>query len=201
MRPRIPHLLSCGILSLLSLTAALPAQAAPPAPAPPRAAPDAAYTVKPGDILTISVWKEPDLQGPVLVRPDGAFSFPLAGQMDARGKSVAELQQMVTDKLRKFISDPVVTVSVQEIKGNKVYVIGQVNKPGDFVVNPRVDVMQALSMAGGTTPFAALGDITILRRTDSGSQQALPFRYTDVVRGRNLDQNVMLQAGDVVVVP
>ena len=201
MRPRIPHLLSCGILSLLSLAAALPAQAAPPAPAPPRAAPDAAYTVKPGDILTISVWKEPDLQGPVLVRPDGAFSFPLAGQMDARGKSVAELQQMVTDKLRKFISDPVVTVSVQEIKGNKVYVIGQVNKPGDFVVNPRVDVMQALSMAGGTTPFAALGDITILRRTDSGSQQALPFRYTDVVRGRNLDQNVMLQAGDVVVVP
>ena len=201
MRPRIPHLLSCGILSLLSLAAALPAQAAPPAPAPPRAAPDAAYTVKPGDILTISVWKEPDLQGPVLVRPDGAFSFPLAGQMDARGKSVAELQQMVTEKLRKFISDPVVTVSVQEIKGNKVYVIGQVNKPGDFVVNPRVDVMQALSMAGGTTPFAALGDITILRRTDSGSQQALPFRYTDVVRGRNLDQNVMLQAGDVVVVP
>jgi len=186
------------MLALAGMTQ--PVAAAPPAPARP-STPDSAYTVKPGDLLAISVWKEPDLQGPVLVRPDGTFSFPLAGQMDARNKTVAELQQMVTDKLRKYISDPVVTVSVQEIKGNKVYVIGQVNKPGDFVVNPRVDVMQALSMAGGTTPFAALGDIMILRRTDTGQQQALPFRYTDVVRGRNLDQNITLQAGDVVVVP
>jgi polysaccharide biosynthesis/export protein len=160
-----------------------------------------AYTVKPGDTLVVSVWKEPDLQGPVLVRPDGMFSFPLAGQMDARNKTVAELQTELTTKLKKFISDPVVTVSIQEIKGNKVYVIGQVQKPGDFVVNPRVDVMQALSMAGGATPFAALGDIMILRRTDTGQQQALPFKYTDVVRGRNLQQNIILQAGDVVVVP
>jgi polysaccharide export outer membrane protein len=202
MRLRLPHYHSCGILVMLALVGLFqPASAATP-PAPARAtAPDSAYTVKPGDLLAISVWKEPDLQGPVLVRPDGTFSFPLAGQMDARNKTVQELQQMVTDKLRKYISDPVVTVSVQEIKGNKVYVIGQVNKPGDFVVNPRVDVMQALSMAGGTTPFAALGDIMILRRTDTGQQQALPFRYTEVVRGRNLDQNITLQAGDVVVVP
>jgi polysaccharide biosynthesis/export protein len=161
---------------------------------------DAEYTVKPGDILAIAVWKEPDLQGPVLVRPDGAFSFPLAGQVDARGKTVMQLQQTVTDRLKKFISDPVVTVSIQQVNGNKVYVIGQVNKPGEFIVNPRVDVMQALSMAGGTTPFAALGDITILRR-ESGVQRSLPFRYNDVIRGRNLDQNITLQAGDVVVVP
>jgi polysaccharide export outer membrane protein len=136
----------------------------------------------------------------VLVRPDGTFSFPLCGQIDARGKTVTELQDTVTTRLKKFISDPVVTVSIQEVKGNKVYVLGQVNKPGEFVVNPRVDVMQALSMAGGTTPFAALGDIVILRRTDNG-QQALPFKYADVARGRNLNQNIMLQAGDVVVVP
>jgi len=200
MRLQLPHLSSCGILLMLCFAAIGPAAAAPPAPTRPTV-PDGAYTVKPGDVLSISVWKEPDLQGPVLVRPDGTFSFPLAGQMDARGKSVQELQQLVTDKLRKYISDPVVTVSVQEIKGNKVYVIGQVNKPGDFVVNPKVDVMQALSMAGGTTPFAALGDIMILRRSDTGQQQALPFHYTDVVRGRNLDQNITLQAGDVVVVP
>jgi polysaccharide biosynthesis/export protein len=193
---RIPHW-SCGFL--LSLVLASAAVAAPPAPSGPPA--DVSYTVKPGDTLMVSVWKEPDLQGPVLVRPDGMFSFPLAGQMDARNKTVAELQQELTAKLKKYISDPVVTVSIQEIKGNKVYVIGQVQKPGDFVVNPRVDVMQALSMAGGTTPFAALGDIMILRRTDSGQQQALPFKYTDVVRGRNLGQNIMLQAGDVVVVP
>lgn len=161
---------------------------------------DAEYTVKPGDLLAIAVWKEPDLQGPVLVRPDGAFSFPLAGQVDARGKTVMQLQQTVTERLKRFISDPVVTISVQEVRGNKVYVIGQVNKPGEFIVNPRVDVMQALSMAGGTTPFAALGDITILRR-EAGVQRSLPFRYNDVVRGRNLDQNITLQAGDVVVVP
>jgi len=181
-------LLSCALLAAWPLAAT----AAPP---------ENAYTVKPGDTLQVSVWKEPDLQGPVLVRPDGAFSFPLAGQFDARNKTVQELQTELTARLKKYISDPVVTVSVAEIKGNKVYVIGQVNKPGDFVVNPRVDVMQALSMAGGTTPFAALGDIMILRRNDSGQQQALPFRYTDVVRGRNLEQNITLQAGDVVVVP
>jgi polysaccharide biosynthesis/export protein len=194
MQRPIPRL-SCGLFLAWFLASAvsLPASAAPPA--------DAAYTVKPGDTLLISVWKEPDLQGPVLVRPDGAFSFPLAGQMDARNKTVAELQQELTTKLKKFISDPVVTVSIQEIKGNKVYVIGQVQKPGDFIVNPRVDVMQALSMAGGTTPFAALGDIMILRRNDAGQQQALSFKYTEVVRGRNLAQNIMLQAGDVVVVP
>ncbi len=186
------------------LAVAQPVLAAnPPAPvAPPGSGtPTEAYTVKPGDVLQIQVWKEPDLQGPVLVRPDGSFSFPLAGQMDARGKTVGELQQLVTEKLKKYISDPVVTVSVSEVKGNKVYVLGQVNKPGEFIVNPRVDVMQALSMAGGTTAFAALGDIVILRRNDNGQQQSLPFRYADVARGRNLQQNIMLQAGDVVVVP
>ena len=194
---RMPHG-SCGFLLTLILAGA--AMAAPPAPSsgPPA---DAAYTVKPGDTLSVSVWKEPDLQGPVLVRPDGTFSVPLAGQMDARNKTVQELQQELTQKLKKYISDPVVTVSIQTIQGNKVYVIGQVTKPGEFVVNPRVDVMQALSMAGGTTPFASLGDIMILRRNDQGQQQALPFKYTDVVRGRNLQQNIMLQAGDVVVVP
>jgi polysaccharide export outer membrane protein len=162
---------------------------------------DATYAVQPGDTLSISVWKEPDLQGPiVLVRPDGTFSFPLVGQVDARGKSVTDLQQLITERLRKYISDPVVTVSVQEIKGNKVYVIGQVQKPGEFIVNPRVDVMQALSMAGGTTPFASLGGIVILRRT-GGNQVALPFHYTDVVKGKDLAQNIELQSGDVVVVP
>jgi polysaccharide export outer membrane protein len=161
---------------------------------------DAAYIVKPGDLLSISVWKEPDLQGPVLVRPDGAFSIPLVGQIDARNKTIGELQNMVSERLKRFIADPVVTVSVQEIRGNKIYVIGQVTKPGEFVVNPQVDVMQALSMAGGTTPFASLGDIMILRRGAQG-QTSLPFRYTEVVRGRNLQQNIMLQAGDVVVVP
>jgi polysaccharide biosynthesis/export protein len=192
-------LLACVVPALVSpAMAATPAASQPPAPA---GTPTEPYTVKPGDMLSIAVWKEPDLQGPVLVRPDGSFSFPLAGQIDARNRTVAELQQTVTDRLKKFISDPVVTVSVAEVKGNKVYVLGQVNRPGEFIVNPRVDVMQALSMAGGTTAFAALGEITILRRLDNGQQQSLPFRYADVARGRNLQQNILLQAGDVVVVP
>jgi polysaccharide biosynthesis/export protein len=161
---------------------------------------DPNYTVKPGDMLSISVWKEPDLQKETLVRPDGAFSFPLVGEVDAKGKTVADLTKTMSQRLTKYISDPVVTVSVQEIKGNKVYVIGQVNRPGEFIMNPSVDVMQALSMAGGTTPFAALGDIVVLRRTPSG-KQSLPFRYNDVVKGKRPEQNIDLQAGDVVVVP
>jgi polysaccharide export outer membrane protein len=160
-----------------------------------------AYMVQPGDTLAIAIWKEPDLQGPaVLVRPDGTFSFPLVGQVDARGKSVVELQQIVTDRLKRFISDPVVTVSVAEIKGNKVYVLGQVQKPGEFIVNPRVDVMQALSMAGGTTPFASLNNIVVLRRS-GGTQRSIPFHYGDVAKGKELEQNIELQSGDIVVVP
>jgi polysaccharide export outer membrane protein len=189
--------LLAGAMPALATAQTLAKATAPAAPAAPLLD---AYTVKPGDMLSIAVWKEPDLQGPVLVRPDGTFSFPLCGQIDARGKTVNELQQLVSERLKKFISDPVVTVSIQEVKGNKVYVLGQVNKPGEFIVNPRVDVMQALSMAGGTTAFASLGEIVILRRSDGG-QQALPFKYADVARGRNLQQNIMLQAGDVVVVP
>jgi polysaccharide export outer membrane protein len=162
---------------------------------------DAPYTVKPGDTLTVSVWKEPDLSGPVLVRPDGTFSIPLVGQIDGRDKTVTQLQQIVAQRLHKYISDPVVTVSVQDVKGNKIYVIGQVAKPGEFVVNPRVDVMQALSMAGGTTPFASLGNIMILRRVENGKQEAIPFHYKQVAGGHDLQQNITLQAGDVVVVP
>jgi polysaccharide biosynthesis/export protein len=159
------------------------------------------YTVKAGDTLAIAVWKEPDLtSNAVLVRPDGTFSFPLVGQVDARNKNVQELQNLISDRLKKYIADPVVTVSVQEVKGNKVYVIGQVNKPGDFIVNPSVNVMQALSMAGGATAFASLNNIIILRRSQGG-QVAVPFHYNDVIHGRELQQNVELQAGDVVVVP
>jgi polysaccharide export outer membrane protein len=161
---------------------------------------DANYTVKPGDLLSISVWKEPDLQKETLVRPDGSFSFPLVGEVDAKNKTVADLNKTMSQRLAKYISDPVVTVAIQEIKGNKIYVIGQVNKPGEFIMNPSVDVMQALSMAGGTTPFASLGDIVVLRRT-AGVKSAVPFRYNDVVKGRRMDQNIDLQAGDVVVVP
>jgi polysaccharide export outer membrane protein len=158
------------------------------------------YSVLPGDVLEISVWKEPDLQLEVLVRPDSAFSFPLAGDISTIGLSVVELQEKLTQRLSRYISSPVVTVSVREVLGNKVYVIGQVNSPGAFVVNPRVDVMQALSMAGGLTAFADTNGIKILRR--SGAEQvAIGFKYNDVIKGRDLAMNIMLQSGDIVVVP
>jgi len=185
----------CGLL-LAVATAATAANYAAPLNTP-----DAPYTVKPGDTLEVSVWKEPELQRKVLVEPDGSFSFPLCGQIDSRDKTVGQLQQEISQHLARFISDPVVTVSLQKIAGNRVYVIGQVTKPGAFIVNPRVDVMQAIAMAGGTTPFASLGNIKIIRRTAGGSQEALPFNYNDVVHGNDLSQNVTLEAGDVVVVP
>ena len=163
-------------------------------------APAPSYKVLPGDVLQISVWKEPDLQLEVLVRPDGAFSFPLAGDIPTNDQSVVDLKEELSRRLGRYISDPVVTVSVKEVLGNKIYVIGQVARPGVFVVNPQVDVMQALSMAGGTTPFAALNDIKILRRS-GGQQRAIAFRYNDVVKSNDLQQNIILQSGDVVVVP
>jgi len=162
--------------------------------------PRAPYTVNPGDLLEISVWKELDLQREVLVRPDGAFSFPLSGDILAEGRTVEAIRQELTRRLMAYIPDLVVTVTVAEIGGNKIFVIGQVNNPGEFIVNPRVDVMQALSIAGGTTPFASLNDIKILRRR-GGEQTILRFRYGDVAKGQNLAQNVLLEVGDVVLVP
>lgn len=158
------------------------------------------YEVQPSDLLQISVWREPELTQQVLVRPDGAFSFPLAGDISAVGKTVEELRLELIQRLSRFIPDLVVTVSVLEIRGNKIYVIGQVNQPGEFIVNPRVDVMQALSLAGGTTAFASPSQIFVLRR-DNGEQRRLPFNFDAVLRGRDLEQNVLLRTGDVVVVP
>jgi len=158
------------------------------------------YEVQPSDVLQVSVWREPELTQQVLVRPDGAFSFPLAGDISAVGKTVEELRLELVERLGRYIPDLVVTVTVLEIRGNKIYVIGQVNQPGEFIVNPRVDVMQALSLAGGTTAFASPNAIFVLRR-DNGQQRRLPFNFDAVLRGRDLEQNVLLRTGDVVVVP
>lgn len=158
------------------------------------------YRLQPGDIVAVSVWKEQDLQREVLVRPDGALSFPLAGELNVDGKTVEELRIDLVERLRRYVPDPVVTVAVKEIGGNRVYVLGKVARPGEFPFSSPVDVMQALSLAGGATPFAQVNDIVILRRDNSG-QQALHFRYGEVERGKNLQQNFLLQSGDTVVVP
>jgi polysaccharide export outer membrane protein len=158
------------------------------------------YQVQPGDLLTVTVWKETDLTGDVLVRPDFGLSFPLVGDLDARGKTVDQLREEITERLKKYIPTPVVTVATKVLAGNHIYVVGKVQRPGEYPVVRNVDVMQALSLAGGATPYAAVNDIIVLRRESAG-QIVLHFQYNDVARGRDLDQNVVLQAGDTVVVP
>jgi polysaccharide export outer membrane protein len=162
-------------------------------------APDG-YRINPGDTLEISVWKEEDLQREILIRPDGGFSFPLAGDMLAKGKTVTQIRDELASRLSRYIPDLVITVTVTGVEGNRIFVIGQVNKPGAFVMNPRLDVVQALSLAGGTTPFASLKNIRILRR-EGGQQTAIRFDYTDVSEGESLKQNILLRSGDVVIVP
>jgi polysaccharide export outer membrane protein len=158
------------------------------------------YRVQPGDILIVSVWKEDGLTGDVFVRPDGGLSLPLAGEISASGKTIEDLRKEITERLRHYMPQPVVTVAVKQIGGNHIYVLGKVNKPGDFQFTTPIDVMQALSLAGGATPYAALNDIAILRR-ENGREQAIRFRYGDVERGRDLQQNILLHSGDTVVVP
>ena len=158
------------------------------------------YPLGAEDVLEISVWKEEGLKKEVLVRPDGGISFPLAGDMQAAGKTPRQLQQEITQRLEKFMSDPVVSVAVLKVASNKIYVIGRVNKPGDYLAGRYVDVLQVLSMAGGLTPFAAENDIKVLRK-ENGKDIVFPFRYSEVKAGNNLEQNIVLKGGDVVIVP
>jgi polysaccharide export outer membrane protein len=192
-------------LGLLLGLAAIAGSAALAGNAPPSARPAAAseppaYTLQPGDVIDISVWKEPDLTREVLIRPDGGLSFPLAGEITTTGMTVEAVRLALTERLKRYLPNPVVTVAVKTIGGNRIYVLGKVNHAGEFNFSSPVDVMQALSLAGGTTPFAASNDIVILRRHD-GRVEALRFRYGEVERGKDLAQDVVLQSGDTVVVP
>jgi len=161
---------------------------------------DSGYKLQPGDILQVVVWKETDLQSEVLIRPDGGISFALAGDMQAAGRTTDELRAELEARVRKLIPDAVVTVQVKLAAGNRVYVIGKVNHPGDFALIRPIDVLQALSLAGGATPFANTDGIRVLHR-DGSRETSLRFRYSDVARGRHLEQNILLQSGDTVVVP
>jgi len=168
---------------------------------PPSPVPADAYRIQPGDILTVSVWKEPDLQSDVLVRSDGGMSFPLAGDILAANITIEELRQEITRLLQKYVPGPVVTVALKQMGGNRIYVVGKVNRPGEFPYIKPLDVMQAISLAGGTTSFASVNDIKILRRKAGGSQDAIAFRYSEVEQGKGLEQNILLKSGDTVVVP
>ena len=178
-----------GVLVLLALSAA-----------PTLAKEEASYTIQPGDVLSVSVWKETELQLTVIVRPDSGLSIPLVGDIVTRDKTVEELSAVIAERLSRYIPDPVVSVAVEEVRGNAFYVLGRVARPGEFILRRPTDVMQALSMAGGFTTYAKLNDIKILRR-ESGELTAISFRYPDVAEGENLEQNIFLESGDVIVVP
>lgn len=158
------------------------------------------YRLHAGDSITVSVWKELELQRKVIIRPDGRFSFPLAGEIQAAGRSADQVRIDIEDKLKKYIPEAVVAVMVEDVSGNRIYVIGQVNKPGMYVMNPELTVLQALSLAGGGTPFAKLDNIMVIRGTGTG-QKTLPFKYDQVIEGKALQQNISLASGDVVLVP
>lgn len=161
--------------------------------------PDSGYQVQPGDILFVNVWRDEDLTREALVAPDGGIAFPLVGRLQVSGKTIDTLTIELESALSDYIDDPVVTVAVKEVRGSRVYVLGKVNRPGMYLLDSDLDVMQALSMAGGTTTYADLDNIRILRR-EAGEQRAMAFEYNKVSRGRRLDQNVLLTSGDVVVV-
>jgi polysaccharide export outer membrane protein len=159
------------------------------------------YRLQAGDKLAVSVWKEVEMQKEIVITPDGKISFPLAGEVPAAGRSVGDVRKDIETRLKKYIPEPVVTVTVLAIGGNVAYVIGQVTKPGAIVMNPSITVLQALSVAGGGTPFAKMDNIIIIRGGQAGQQRVVPFRYGQVSEGKNLQQNVTLESGDVVVVP
>jgi polysaccharide export outer membrane protein len=158
------------------------------------------YTINPGDVLQVTVWKEDGLDREVLVLPDGSIQFPLVGSLTASGKTLPELQAILKEKLTSFIPDNSVIVSVKAPLGHVVDVVGQVNKPGELVLSHRTSVMQALSIAGGLTPYASRGNIIILRR-EGEKETTIAFDYNDVSEGDSLEQDIILRPGDVIVVP
>jgi polysaccharide export outer membrane protein len=158
------------------------------------------YLLGPEDAVEISVWKEPDLTKQLVVRPDGKITYPLIGEVQAAGKTVKQLQAEILKRLEKYVTDAHVTVILLKAQNYKIYVTGKVNKPGEFVIGKPVNVLQAISMAGGLTPFASPGSITVLRSL-GGKEEVYPFNYKDVAKGQFLEQNRTLLPGDVVVVP
>jgi polysaccharide export outer membrane protein len=175
---------------------AAPTEAAPKKPA----TDDPNYVIGPQDVLDISVWKEPELTRPVPVRPDGRISMPLLNDVQAAGRTPLQLAADITAGLKKFVTDPQVTVIVTTINSQRVFILGEVNRAGAYPLLPNMTVLQALSSAGGFTIYANLKKIYLLRVED-GKQVKHPFNYKDVLAGKAADQNIFVKAGDTIVVP
>jgi len=161
---------------------------------------DSAYIIGPEDVLDINVWKEPEMTRSVPVRPDGKISLPLINDVQAAGSTPQQLAATVTEKLRKYVQEPQVTVIVTAINSQRVFVVGEVLRAGAFPLIPGMTVLQALSSAGGFTTFADVKKIHVMRLVN-GKQVELPFNYREVLKGDNRDQNIKLQPGDTVIVP
>jgi polysaccharide export outer membrane protein len=176
-----------------------PAKVDKPAEAVQEASTASDYVIGADDTLHISVWKEPDLSETLPVRPDGKISMPLLNDITAAGLTPLQLQVSLTEKLKKYIADPRVTVIVTAMNSRRIFVTGEVTHTGPMPLLPHMTVLQALSQAG-FTQFANLKSIYLLR-TENGRQQKLPFNYKDVVKGNHPEQNILLKPGDTLVVP
>jgi len=201
--------LSCSMLQAQSAsdvsksatdTQAAPA-AQPAAPASGTATDDANYIIGIDDLLSISVWKEAEISRVVPVRSDGKISLSLVGEVTAGGKTPKELKAEITEKLKSYISEPEVTVIVQEMRSKKFNILGMVVRPGSFPLTGSMTVLDSLSVAGGFRDFAKKKAIYVLRKKADGTDERLPFNYNDVIKGKNNEQNVKLMPGDTVVVP
>ena len=158
------------------------------------------YQLRQGDEVMVSVWKEEALQKQVIVLPDGSITLPLVGRVEVAGLTTPEVEKKITDKLKRYMSEPVVTVVIAGINGNKAYIMGKVVKPGSIILSGPITVLQAISVAGGFDKFADEGGIKVIRSKTEG-QETLAVRYKDVVSGRDTSTNIQLRAGDTVVVP
>lgn len=158
------------------------------------------YLLGPEDMLKVAVWKDEQLTQELVVRPDGMISFPLIGEVQASGRTVEDVRSEIAQRLTKFLPNPNVTVTVLKVLSYRIYVLGRVNKPGEYQAGHHTDVLQALSMAGGLTAYASENNIKIIRRNGT-DELVFPFRYGDARKGRDLHQNILLKRGDVVMVP
>jgi polysaccharide biosynthesis/export protein len=159
------------------------------------------YRIGPGDQLKVVVWKHDELSTTIAVRPDGAISLPLIGDVPATGRSAAEIAADCQERFHRFYQDdPPVTVQVQEVKSYKIYVVGEVNKPGEYAPSHEVTVLMGLSLAGGFTRFAD-GDRIVIVRRDARGERRIPFDYSAVVDRGDLQQNIALELGDTVIIP
>jgi polysaccharide export outer membrane protein len=162
---------------------------------------DDAYIIGVDDVLAINVWKEPDVSKTVPVRSDGKISLPLAGEVQASGQTPRQLELDLSRRLASYISQPEVTVIVQEIKSQKFNILGQVAKPGAYPIANNPTVLDAIAQAGGFRDFAKQKSIYVLRRNPDGTETRLPFNYKEMIKGKNADQNIKLHANDTIVVP